>query len=168
MAHGGTRLPKKQYHPPMTDPERILRDLVEGRTAVPFDALGNHPGGAESSPGRVVRAFLPWAEEAWVARPEGRTAMEARGRGVFVAHFPGEKAGFPYRLQARGKDRGTGGAMGGGGGAAGGAASGGSAPVGGRGGAASRGGGAVEPGTSIVEFEDPYRFPPVLDEEALA
>ncbi|MDH3223101.1 MAG: 1,4-alpha-glucan branching protein GlgB [Gemmatimonadota bacterium] len=84
----------------MPDVERLLREIVEGRCAVPFDVLGNHPVGPEGSPGRVVRAYLPWAEAVWVARPEGRTEMRAAGNGLFAADFPEDAHAFPYRLQA--------------------------------------------------------------------
>ena len=117
----GTGTVKKQYHPPMTDPERRLRDLVEGRSATPFSVLGNHPLEAEGTPGRVVRAFLPWATEAWVARPDGLAPMEPLGDGLFSCRFEQAEDAFPYRLQGR------------------------------------------DHSGQVVEFEDPYRFPPVLD-----
>ena len=48
-------------HDPDRDRDSALAAVVEGRCGRPFDWLGIHPQGDPSSPGRVVRAFLPWA-----------------------------------------------------------------------------------------------------------
>jgi 1,4-alpha-glucan branching enzyme len=112
------------------DSEAAFLALVEGRSKHAFDWLGIHPLSNAGDPGRVVRAFLPWADQAWVVR-EGRgagseeweAAMErVHPGGVFEARFPDEESFFAYRLRA------TGGGSGG------------------------------------AEFEDPYRFGPMVDE----
>ncbi len=81
-----------------------FRALVEGRLATPFSVLGIHPLAAASEPGRVIRAFLPWAERVEVLRGDGTTTeMEPMVLdGAFSATFPGEVDFFQYQLRAEG------------------------------------------------------------------
>ena len=111
---------------PHFDPTAI-RALSDGRCSVPFDVLGIHALGAPDAPGRVIRAMLPWAREAWVVRGDETIPMQRLDHaGVFELALEDETDWFPYRLRGLGwhKD---------------------------------------EP----VEFDDPYRLAPVLDEERL-
>jgi 1,4-alpha-glucan branching enzyme len=107
----------------MPTPAQVT-SLIEGRCRTPFEILGNHPAGADSRGGRVIRAFLPWASEVEVM-PEGAPAVPAERihhEGLFQAFIPEARTYFPYRL-------------------------------------------SVTDGSGRAQvIEDPYRFPPVLDE----
>src|SRR6056297_2302199 len=94
---------------------------------MPFDVLGLHALRGSDDPGRVVRAMLPWARDAWLVRGEQVLPMECLDHaGVFELVFEDETDWFPYRLRARGWHA-----------------------------------------EEAVEFDDPYRLSPVLDEERL-
>jgi 1,4-alpha-glucan branching enzyme len=118
-------------HDPDRDRDLAFAAVIEGRSGRAFDWLGIHPLDDPSSPGRVVRAFLPWAREAWVLRNGGARAGAAEAtpmvrvhpEGIFQTTFPEEDAFFPYRLRT------------------------------------------VNDEGSTADFEDPYRFGPMLDEE---
>ncbi|UCG77162.1 MAG: 1,4-alpha-glucan branching protein GlgB [Gemmatimonadota bacterium] len=103
-----------------------MEELTRGMCAAPFDLLGIHPVTSADRPGRVVRAFLPWARQASVLREGAECPMRRAGKsGLFEATFPAEATFFPYRfriLSAAGQE---------------------------------------------VIVDDPYRFPPVLDEARL-
>ena len=114
--------------PPTTAAETDINLIVHAAHWDPFSVLGPHAvgDGAAGGRGRVVRAFLPEARDAWVvdlARGEpGRRMPMTRVHpdGLFEAPFPDRNAPFPYRL-------------------------------------------AVENGDGHAwEFDDPYRFGPVL------
>lgn len=80
--------------------------LLAGELATPFSLLGIHPSTGASQSGRVIRAFLPWAESVQVVR-EGvsSVAMEqVHPSGVFVAELDGETDFFRYRLRAQAPD----------------------------------------------------------------
>jgi len=70
----------------------------------PFQVLGQHETTVEGKPGRVVSAFLPEAERAWVVdleagEPGVRRPMERLHEGgFFELVFPGRTKPFPYRL----------------------------------------------------------------------
>ncbi len=75
--------------------------IVDGRHPTPFDTLGIHPVGADDQPGRVVRAFLPWALRLEVLRGEATHPMtRIHPAGFFEATFEGETEFFAYRLLA--------------------------------------------------------------------
>jgi 1,4-alpha-glucan branching enzyme len=106
--------------------EQQIRALADACFAAPFDVLGIHAIDGEDRPGRVVRALLPWAREAWVMRGEEAVPMERLDpAGVFECVWPDAADWFLYRLRARRFDG------------------------------------------AIVDFEDPYRLAPVLDEGRL-
>ncbi len=70
----------------------------------PFTVLGQHEWAGSGKPGRVIRAFLPEAEQAWVVdlakgEPGVRLAMErVDAAGFFEATFSDRAQPFPYRL----------------------------------------------------------------------
>ncbi len=104
-----------------------IRALADGRQPMPFDVLGLHALRGSDEPGRVIRAMLPWARDAWVVRGDQVLPMDCLDRaGVFELVLDDETDWFPYRIRGRGWH-------------------------------------AEEP----VEFDDPYRLSPVLDEERL-
>ena len=108
------------------DPHSI-RALADARKSMPFDVLGLHPIRSQHEAGRVVRAMLPWAKQAWVVRGDDVLEMQCLDHaGVFELALEDETDWFPYRLRGLGWHR-------------------------------------EEP----VEFDDPYRLPPVLDEGRL-
>jgi 1,4-alpha-glucan branching enzyme len=70
----------------------------------PFQILGQHETNVDGKPARVIRAFLPEAEEAWVVdlstgEPGRRIPLErVHEAGFFEAFFPGRSQHFAYRL----------------------------------------------------------------------
>ena len=87
---------------PHLDPHAI-RALADGRHSMPFDVLGLHALDADDRPGRVIRAMLPWAREAWVVRGDIVHAMERLDHaGVFELVLDDETDWFPYRLRGLG------------------------------------------------------------------
>ncbi len=111
--------------------EEIVQ-ILRAEHGDPFHILGMHRVQLNGTPGVAVRAFLPHAQNAWVAcqgaqatksGPGGTDAVQMQRihpDGFFEAVFPGETNMFAYRLR-------------------------------------------VEDG-GLYEFEDPYRFPPVLSD----
>ena len=96
--------------------------LAAGTLATPFAVLGIHALEAEGQPGKVVRAFVPWARTVAVIRENGETPMSrVHESGLFAAEFVDEDF-FAYRLSV------------------------------------------TDSGGRRWEVEDPYRFPPALDE----
>lgn len=82
------------------DPHRIA-ELVEGAHHAPFDVLGLHALQAPEAPGRVVRAFLPWARSVWVEEAGRSTPMQrVHAAGLYEAEFDGREDWFAYRLRA--------------------------------------------------------------------
>jgi 1,4-alpha-glucan branching enzyme len=78
--------------------------LIHANHWDPFGVLGQHELTAGAGPGRVVRAFMPEAKEAWVVDltrggSGTRTPMErVHSDGLFEAVFSERSAPFPYRL----------------------------------------------------------------------
>ncbi len=102
-----------------------LAALAAGRHPTPFDTLGIHPLTSPESPGRVIRALIPGADEVLVLRDGESIAMRRiHPEGIFEAEFPEASDTFAYRLQA------------------------------------------TTAGLHRT-FDDPYRFPPVLDESRI-
>ncbi len=116
-----------------TAPVEEIAQIVRAEHGDPFHILGMHRVKVQGQPGVAVRAFLPHAQNAWVARqgvhqatkggPGGSESVQLQrihADGFFEAVFPGETNLFTYRLR-------------------------------------------TEDG-GLHEFEDPYRFPPVLSD----
>jgi len=73
--------------------------LTQGRCGSPFDILGIHPSASTEEPGRIVRAFIPWARGIAVERQRERVPMERAGDGgLFQAEFPEATDFFAYQL----------------------------------------------------------------------
>ncbi len=90
-------------------PKTALREaasaLVEGRCREPFDVLGMHAVKSDERPGRVVRAFIPWARDISVVRGDDHTPMSrTREEGLYEATFPEAAEFFPYRLSVEDRD----------------------------------------------------------------
>ncbi len=107
-----------------TAPVEEIAQIVRAEHGDPFHVLGMHRVEVQGKAGVAVRAFLPHALNAWVARgPGGSEAVPLQrihADGFFEAVFSGETNLFAYRLR-------------------------------------------TEDG-GLHEFEDPYRFPPVLSD----
>ncbi len=116
-----------------TAPVEEIAQIIHAEHGDPFHILGMHRVDIKGRPGVAVRAFLPNAKNAWVARQGVHPPSKGGGGGVdavpmqrihsdgfFEAVFPDEANLFAYRLRA-------------------------------------------EDG-ALREFEDPYRFPPVLSD----
>ena len=88
---------------PLTKPSDI-DPIVHSCHWDPFSILGPHEATIGKAKGRVIRAFLPEATEAWVVdlakgEPGERKAMtRIHPDGFFELGFPGKTAPFPYRL----------------------------------------------------------------------
>ncbi len=92
---------------PVATLDHDIQRIVHGDHPDPFAVLGMHHIPLEDERVLVVRAFLPEAEQAWVADTENgeRTAMERIHRdGFFEAVFPYTRERFPYRLAVRNGD----------------------------------------------------------------
>ena len=80
--------------------EEQIRKLIELRHDAPYAILGPHYVEAERA--LVIRAFLPWAERAYVLPAAGagqREMQRFHPDGLFVARFPGIRE-LTYRLVA--------------------------------------------------------------------
>jgi 1,4-alpha-glucan branching enzyme len=81
-----------------------IESIVHSDHWDPFLVLGQHETTIDGKPARVVRAFLPEADKAWVVdlakgEPGVRVAMErVHADGFFEAVFPGRAKPFAYRL----------------------------------------------------------------------
>ncbi len=80
----------------------VVRALVEGRCRSPFDVLGMHASRSEGRPGRIVRAFVPWARRIALLRGEEAVPMErTHPGGLFELSFPDAAEFFPYLLRVQ-------------------------------------------------------------------
>jgi len=73
----------------------------------PFEVLGAHVVEVKTKKRQVcIRAFLPFAEEAWVVTSDGTATPFARLEGTefFEAQFPDTQELFPYEIRTRDKD----------------------------------------------------------------
>lgn len=80
--------------------EEQIRKIIELRHDAPYAILGPHY--VEGERALIVRAFLPWAERAYVLPADGTGKREMRrpqSDGLFAARFPGVRK-LEYRLVA--------------------------------------------------------------------
>jgi len=79
----------------------------------PFSVLGPHEIAVNGKPGRVVRAFLPDAKNAWIVdltngEPGVRAPMQrVHEDGFFEAVFADRRENFPYRIAVENHERHT-------------------------------------------------------------
>ncbi|MDS4057724.1 MAG: alpha-amylase family glycosyl hydrolase, partial [Candidatus Contendobacter sp.] len=80
--------------------EEQIRKIIELRHDAPYAILGPHY--VEGERALVIRAFLPWAERAYILPTDGASKREMqrlRSDGLFAARFPGVRE-LKYRLVA--------------------------------------------------------------------
>jgi len=106
-----------------TAPLEEIESILKAEHSDPFHVLGAHVVKLKGKTAVAVRAWLPGADEVWVARDSGiYPARRIHSDGFFEAVFPDKGRIFGYRLRARyGPD-------------------------------------------NELEFEDPYRFCPMLSD----
>jgi 1,4-alpha-glucan branching enzyme len=94
-----------------TVPQDQLHRIIYANHHDPHEVLGPHVIDLNGAPAISVRAFLPFAEEAWVVpQTTGRIALEPQplerqaGSDFFEAQFPGQSSNLPYKLRVLGRD----------------------------------------------------------------
>jgi 1,4-alpha-glucan branching enzyme len=88
-------------------PQDQLNKILRANHHDPFEVLGAHVIEIKSKKRQVcVRAFLPFAEEAWVVATDGTATPFARTEGTdfFEAQFPDVQEVFPYEIRTLDKD----------------------------------------------------------------
>jgi 1,4-alpha-glucan branching enzyme len=92
----------------LTAPQDQVDRIVYAYHHDPFEVLGAHPVKIGNRKGVAVRAFLPFAERAWVVPLEGdATPVEmgrAEGTDFFEAQMPGAALPLRYELRTLDKD----------------------------------------------------------------
>ena len=89
-----------------TVPKEELDKIVYTYHHDPFTVLGAHPVTIKGEPAVAVRAFLPFAKQAWVAPASGEMQAMTRleGTDFFEAQFPGLAEPFRYEIRTLNKD----------------------------------------------------------------
>ena len=94
-----------------TVPQDQVNRIIYAYHHDPFEVLGPHVVDLDGAPAVSVRAFLPFADEAWVvpAKTAGKALKPHRfarleGTDFFEAQYPGQDTVFPYKLRELGKD----------------------------------------------------------------
>jgi len=89
-----------------TVPKEELDKIIYAYHHDPFEILGAHPVELEGKPAVAIRAFLPFAEQAWVVPSAGDMQAMARleGTDFFEAQFPGLAEPFRYEIRTLDKD----------------------------------------------------------------